>query len=145
MAGMSRGSMTSSGSKGIRNLLGGKFAQRANSIRKVETKAENGPASGQSKQLGKEKVVIDGDGTILEDDSDIDGDLSADALNYNYDVINLKEDTNPYHNAIKDVLTAYYKHIGEDKNEENDPTRALQSRTLMAVDIQYYMKLGAEP
>ena len=135
--------MNSTGSKGIRNLLGGKFSQRANSIRKVEIKVENGPGS---KKIGNAKGAMHDDGTILEDmDSDIDGDLSADALNYNYDVINLKEETNQFHEAIKGVLTAYYKHIGEDKDEENDPTRALQSRTLMAVDIQYYQKLGSEP
>jgi hypothetical protein len=40
---MSRGSMSSTGSKGIRNLLGGKFSKRANSINKVESSAKKGP------------------------------------------------------------------------------------------------------
>ena len=148
IAGMSRGSMSSTGSKGIRNLLGGKFAKRANSINKVETKAKKGPGymvPGQSKPMGYVKDELR-DNTILEDmDSDIDNSLSEDALNYNYDVINLKEETSPFHNPVKDVLTIFYKRLGEEDDEENDPTRVLQSRTLLAVDIQIYMKLGAAP
>lgn len=34
MAGLSRGSMSSTGSKGIRNFLGGKFAKRAETLKK---------------------------------------------------------------------------------------------------------------
>ena len=38
IAGMSRGSMSSTGSKGIRNILGSKFAKRKNTITKQEKK-----------------------------------------------------------------------------------------------------------
>ena len=37
IAGMSRGSFSSQGSKGIRNFLGGKFKKRAENIKKAET------------------------------------------------------------------------------------------------------------
>ena len=36
IAGLSRGSMSSTGSKGIRNFLGGKFKKRAEEINKLE-------------------------------------------------------------------------------------------------------------
>ena len=38
IAGMSRGSFSSQGSKGIRNFLGSKFKKRSESIKKVESK-----------------------------------------------------------------------------------------------------------
>ena len=90
------------------------------------------------------------DNTILEDqDSELDNasDLSADALIYNYDVINLKEETSVYHNPIKDILDIYQKRTNAkdskdyDSDNEFDPEKALQSNTLLAVDIQIWMKL----
>ena len=39
IAGMSKGSMSSTGSRGIRNFLGKNFTKRANSIKKVELSA----------------------------------------------------------------------------------------------------------
>ena len=146
---MSRGSMTSSGSKGIRNFLGGKFQKRAASISKAADKksAPGFMVPGQSKAFGGGAAKgQDFDSTILEDmDSDIDGDLSEDACNYNYDVIGLKEPTNPFHNEVKNVLTAYYRRLGDENDSENDPVSILQSSTLLAVEIQIYMKLGSEP
>ena len=41
IAGMSRGSMSSTGSKGIRNFLGGKFKKRAESIQNKERPSAN--------------------------------------------------------------------------------------------------------
>ena len=49
------------------------------------------------------------DQLILEDmDSDISGENSTDLV-YNYDVINLKEETNPFHAKVKDTLFIYNK------------------------------------
>lgn len=91
--------------------------------------------------------------TILEDmDSDIDNDFSADALNYNYDVLNLKEESNEFHTPIKDILVIYNKRTTGtgreskavemvDSDDEFDPDKALQSNTLLAVEIQIWMKL----
>ena len=46
--------------------------------------------------MGGAKNQLERDGTILEDmDSDLD--LSGDALNYNYDIIDLKDETSPFH------------------------------------------------
>jgi len=47
--------------------------------------------------------------TIEEDfDSDIDGSMmSADDMNYNYDVINLKDEKNPFFTVMKDVLEVH--------------------------------------
>ena len=61
--------------------------------------------------------------TILEDiDSDLD--VSGDALNYNYDVIDLKEASNPFHETIKDILNIY---IERNDEESFNPEAALQS------------------
>ena len=91
------------------------------------------------------------DCTILEDmDSDIDNDFSADALNYNYDVINLKEESNPFHNSVKDILVIYNKRVNNgdtkgnikaDSDDEVSPEKALASPTLLAVEIQIWMNL----
>ena len=90
------------------------------------------------------------DCTILEDmDSDIDNDFSAD-LNYNYDVINLKEESNPFHNSVKDILVIYNKRVNNgdtkgvikaDSDDEVSPEKALASPTLLAVEIQIWMNL----
>ena len=42
IAGMSRGSFSSQGSKGIRNFLGGKFKKRQESMKKVNELAKSG-------------------------------------------------------------------------------------------------------
>ena len=115
IAGMSRGSFTSQGSKGIRNFLGSKFNKRAMSISKQEAKKQEPAKSslympGQTNPMGSAMKGQIRDNTILEDqDSELDNasDLSADALIYNYDVINLKEETSVYHNPIKDILDIY--------------------------------------
>lgn len=98
IAGMSRGSMSSTGSKGIRNILGSKFVKRANTINKKEPAKVSGGSGllmpGQSKPMG----VMGGkdrDNTIIED-IDSDCDMSAE-VNYNYDIVNLKDEASPYH------------------------------------------------
>lgn len=68
-------------------------------------------------------------------DSDIDENLSDDALNYNYDVIGLKDPTHPFYNEVKNVLVAYYRRLGEENDSENDPVTILQSKTLLAVEV----------
>ena len=109
IAGMSRGSKNSQGSRGIRNFLGDKFKKRAESIKKQESGNTLGKSQrlgggssalmmpGQSGPMGKLGSKPEfGTAAIMEDiDSDISGDFSAD-LNYNYDVINLKEEGNPF-------------------------------------------------
>ena len=67
-------------------------------------------------------------------DSDIDDNMSDD-VNYNYDIINLKEESSPFHQTVKDVLSIYYKRIKEENEPENDPVKILQSRTLLAVEV----------
>lgn len=78
--------------------------------------------------------------TIMEDmDSDISGDFSAD-LNYNYDVINLKEQDNRFHVPVKDTLTIYNRRA-ENSDEDFSPEKALASPRLLAVDIQIWMSM----
>ena len=74
------------------------------------------------------------------EDMDSDMDMSAD-LNYNYDVINLKEDvTSPLYEAIKNILVVYSKRAGsEDDDDEINPEKALTSPTLLAVKVQIWM------
>ena len=73
------------------------------------------------------------------EDMDSDLDMSAD-LNYNYDVINLKDDpTSPYYEAIKNILAVYSKRAGNEDDDEINPERALSSPTLLAVKIQIWM------
>ena len=80
------------------------------------------------------------DNTILEDmDSDLD--LSAD-LNYNYDVINLKDPTNPFYEAVKNILVVYSKRAGNDDDEEINPEKALASPSLLAVKVQIWMQMN---
>ena len=78
------------------------------------------------------------DNTIMEDmDSDLD--MSAD-LNYNYDVINLKENTTgPLYEAVKSILVVYSKRAGSGDDDEINPEKALTSPTLLAVKIQIWM------
>ena len=105
---------------------------------------------GQSNPMGFAKGGEVRDCTILEDmDSDIDNDFSAD-LNYNYDVINLKEESNPFHNSVKDILVIYNKRVNNgdtkgvikaDSDDEVSPEKALASPTLLAVEIQIWMNL----
>mmetsp|Transcript_44174 Transcript_44174/g.58632 ORF Transcript_44174/g.58632 Transcript_44174/m.58632 type:complete len:184 (+) Transcript_44174:1647-2198(+) len=103
IAGMSRGSFSSQGSKGIRNFLGSKFQKRKETIKKAENLAasqklaSSGRAKaftvpGQAAIMGTKSSQLPKGEVILEDiDSDIDGsDISQ--LNYNYDVINLKDE-----------------------------------------------------
>ena len=45
-----------------------------------------------------------------DDDLENEDDLSQDLV-YNYDVINLKEETSPFHTAVKDTLIIYSKHV----------------------------------
>ena len=108
IAGMSRGSMSSTGSKGIRNILGSKFVKRANTINKKEPAKVSGGSGllmpGQSKPMG----VMGGkdrDNTIIED-IDSDCDMSAE-VNYNYDIVNLKDEASPYHQPIRDILSVH--------------------------------------
>lgn len=100
--------------------------------------------------LGKNMDGLNEQNTILEDmDSDISGDFSADALNYNYDVINLKEESNPFHNAVKDLLVIYNKRANNveetkastrrDSDDDFSPEKALASPRLLAVEVQIWM------
>ena len=73
------------------------------------------------------------------EDMDSDLDMSAD-LNYNYDVINLKENpTGPIYEAIKNILVVYSKRAGNDDDDEINPEKALTSPTLLAVKVQIWM------
>ena len=74
------------------------------------------------------------------EDMDSDMDMSAD-LNYNYDVINLKEDvTSPLYEAIKNILVVYSKRAGADEDDDEiNPEKALTSPTLLAVKVQIWM------
>lgn len=63
---------------------------------------------------GKAAKAHIGENTIIEDiDSDISNDFSAD-LNYNYDIINLKEESSPFHQTVKDTLFIYNKRTSPD-------------------------------
>jgi len=84
--------------------------------------------------------------TIMEDfDSDLDGsDMSA-ALNYNYDVINLKDETTSAHfNAVKEVLDYRHRNTGDlnDSDEKFDAEKAIKSLSTLAIDVQISMILG---
>jgi len=84
----------------------------------------------------------DVDGIMEEMDSDLD--MSADALDYNYDIINLKEVANPYHETIVNLLTIFNKNNPDDDYDEErkfNPEKILQSPTLLAVEIQIWMNL----
>lgn len=48
------------------------------------------------------------------EDIDSDLDVSGEALNYNYDVIDLKDATNPFRETIKDILLIYIDRSGEE-------------------------------
>ena len=159
---MSKGSKNSQGSRGIRNFLGNNFKKRAESIKKKENnalgKSQRVGASkglmmpGQSMPMGGLGAMPEmGPSTIMEDmDSDISGDFSAD-LNYNYDVINLKEESNPFHQVAKDTLFIYNKRkttAGDtkassalDSDEEKAPEKALSSPKLLAVEILIWMSM----
>ena len=88
----------------------------------------------------------------MEDmDSDISGENSEDLV-YNYDVINLKEETNPFHAKVKDTLFIYNKHVNstgdskmrtQDSDEELNPDKAIASPRLLAVEIQIWMNFEA--
>ena len=65
-------------------------------------------------------------------DSDLD--MSAD-LNYNYDVINLKDPTGPFYEAVKNILIVYSKRVENEDDDEINPDKALASPTLLAVKI----------
>lgn len=82
------------------------------------------------------------DNTILEDlDSDIDGDMSSDAVNQNYDIINIKDENNPFHETVRNVLEAYRNRLPAADQDELDPQRALKSNALLAIDILIYFRL----
>ena len=69
------------------------------------------------------------------EDMDSDLDMSAD-LNYNYDVINLKDPMGPFYEAVKNILIVYSKRAGnDDDDDEINPEKALASPTLLAVKI----------
>lgn len=161
---MSRGSKNSQGSRGIRNFLGSKFKKRAESISKKEnntlgkSQRVGGSAAlimpGQPLPMGGKGVKAQfGENTIMEDmDSDISGDFSAD-LNYNYDIINLKEESSPFHQVVKDTLFIYNKRTttagdtkassAVDSDEDLSPDKALSSPKLLAVEIQIWMSMDA--
>ena len=163
---MSRGSKNSQGSRGIRNFLGDKFKKRAESIKKQESGNTLGRSQrvgggsnalmmpGQSGPMGKLGSKPEfGTAAIMEDiDSDISGDFSAD-LNYNYDVINLKEESNPFQQVVKDTLFIYNKRTNTagdtkassavDSDDETNPDKAIASPKLLAVDIQIWMNMDA--
>ena len=71
---------------------------------------------------------LEGQGDTILEDMDSENDFSAD-LNYNYDVINLKEESNPFHEPIKNILLIYNKRRNEggdaDSDEEFNPEKAL--------------------
>ena len=68
------------------------------------------------------------------EDMDSDLDMSAD-LNYNYDVINLKDPTGPFYEAVKNILIVYSKRVENEDDDEINPDKALASPTLLAVKI----------
>ena len=57
-------------------------------------------------------------------------------------MINLKEADNPYHDAIRDVLTIHHNRMKDVSkhglDDDFDAEKALQSPTLLAVEIQIY-------
>ena len=64
------------------------------------------------------------------EDIDSDNDVTElSALNYNYDVLNLKEEaTNPYFNVVKEVIEYHDKRSDDlDLSEGFDAARAIQS------------------
>ena len=87
----------------------------------------------------------------MEDmNSDISGDFSAD-LEYNYDIVNLKEENNEFHTPVKDTLFIYNKRVntttdtkatrGQDSDDEFNPDKAIASAKLLAVEVQIWMNL----
>lgn len=99
--------------------------------------------------LGKKRENPMEQNTILEDmNSDISGDFTQD-LNYNYDVINLKDESNPYHNTVKDYLVIYNRRANgdsttsasraQDSDDGFSPEKALASPKLLAVEVQIWM------
>ena len=165
IAGMSRGSFSSQGSKGIRNFLGSKFKKRSESIKKVDSKPASSSLA-QSQKLGKvtaqrtSAFAVPGmnhimgtkttelpKGEIIMEDIDSDLERSNDsALNYNYDVINLKEsETNPYFTAVRDILEYHNRqHNDLNDSDEYDATKAIKSLQTLAIDVKIYMNM-AEP
>lgn len=74
--------------------------------------------------------------TIAEDfDSDIDGSMMSDDCNYNYDVINIKDETNPFFHAIKDVLEVHQERTKDIDEDEFDSVKLLKSRKTLAIEI----------
>ena len=84
-------------------------------------------------------MTEDADATILED-MDSDMDMSAE-VNYNYDIVNLKEKNHPCHQAIRDILEVHNKRTGDIDEDEFDLDKIMQSKSLLAVEIQIYMQL----
>lgn len=78
-------------------------------------------------------------GVIVEEiiDSDIDdNELSInEELNYNYDIIGLKEPSSQYQAVVKNVLRTFYKKTGD---QVGDADLAVRSRALLAIDIEIY-------
>ena len=71
--------------------------------------------------------------------SDIDeGDFEEGALNHNYDIIGLKEESYPFRAQVIDRLNWYYNK--QKVNIARKAEAALSSSNLFAVDIQIYLR-----
>lgn len=91
---------------------------------------------GQGAPLGKVGAEAL-EGTILEDmDSDIDASMcSMDAKNFNYDIINLKDEDGPYFKAVKNALEIHNRHSKDVPEDEFDAIEAMTSKETLAVEI----------
>ena len=84
--------------------------------------------------INKQPTIIAEEADKTELNSDIDeGDFEEGALNHNYDIINLKDESYPFRKQVIDRLNWYY-----DKHKINFNRKAeaaLASSNLFAVDI----------
>ena len=84
-------------------------------------------------------------GEIIMEDIDSDLERSNDsALNYNYDVINLKEsETNPFFPAIRDILEYHNRqHNDLNDSDEFDATKAIKSLQTLAIEVKIWMNMS---
>lgn len=91
------------------------------------------------------RQLQDSTNIIFEDiNSDIGSDISA-TLNYNFDVINLKdEETSPFFKIVKDVIEYYNRNSLGDiaPIEDFDAGKAIKSGNTLAIEVDVYMNLA---
>lgn len=70
--------------------------------------------------------------------SDEAGDVSFESqkiLDFNYDVVGIKDKHNTYHNEVKIQLQGFLQ-----ENKENKPGKVLKGRNILAIEVAIWVK-----